>query len=379
MKPAVLVLEDGEVFEGEAFGSTDDALGEVVFNTSMTGYQEVLTDPSYDGQIVTMTYPHVGNYGTNDLDVESSRPRVAGFVIRDLPPRWSSWRGRGSLEEYLNQWEISGITEIDTRRLTRHIRERGAMRGVLSCSETDRTKLIERARAIPNMSGSDLTRHVSTADSYSWIADEERFRVSAYDFGMKFNILRQLNLRGCSVKVFPSTAPSEALLADDPDGIFLSNGPGDPEAVGQGIEAVRSLIGKKPMFGICLGHQLMGLALGLPTYKLRFGHRGINHPVARLADGAIEITTQNHGFAVGESAFGFDPPAHPGEALPSGAEANSPFGKVELTHINLNDYTIEGFLLRDEPAFAVQYHPEAGPGPHDARYLFDDFTRLMED
>lgn len=379
MNPAVLALEDGEVFEGEAFGSPLDAFGEVVFNTGMTGYQEVLTDPSYDGQIVTMTYPHVGNYGTNDDDVESERPRVAGFVIRDLPPRWSSWRGRRSLEEYLNQWGIPGITEIDTRRLTRHIREKGAMRGAFSSRELDPTQLIERVRGIPIMTGSDLTGNVSATEPYSWIAKEERFRVAAYDFGIKFNILRQLNERGCSVKVFPSSAPPEALLAGDPDGIFLSNGPGDPEAVRHGIEAVRSLIGKKPMFGICLGHQLMGLALAMPTYKLRFGHRGINHPVARLSDGAIEITTQNHGFAVHESVFGFDPPSRPGEALPSGAEANSPFGKVELTHINLNDYTVEGFRLKDEPAFAVQYHPEAGPGPHDARYLFDEFLQLMEE
>jgi carbamoyl-phosphate synthase small subunit len=379
VKKAILVLEDGAVFEGEAFGSSTDAMGEVVFNTGMTGYQEVLTDPSYDGQIVTMTYPHVGNYGTNEEDQESSKPRVAGFVIRDLPPSWSSWRGRRSLEEYLSEWQIPGITEIDTRRLTRHIREKGAMRGAFSSSQLDAADLIERIRAIPKMIGSDLTGNVSATQAYTWAAPDERFRVAAYDFGIKFNILRQLNERGCSVTVFPSSAEPGALLATDPDGIFLSNGPGDPEAVRKGIESVRSLIGAKPMFGICLGHQLIGLALGLPTYKLRFGHRGINHPVARLSNGAIEITTQNHGFSVSEDAFGFDPPARPGEPLPSGAEAKTKYGTVELTHINLNDYTVEGFRLKDEPVFAVQYHPEAGPGPHDARYLFDEFVQLMED
>ena len=353
-------------------------MGEVVFNTGMTGYQEVLTDPSYDGQIVTMTYPHVGNYGTNDEDQESLKPRVAGFVIRDLPASWSSWRGRRSLAEYLTEWGIPGITEIDTRRLTRHIRDKGAMRGAFS-SEVEASALIERVRAIPTMVGSDLTGNVSAKEPYTWPARDERFRVAAYDFGIKFNILRQLNERGCSATVFPSSTEPDVLLATDPDGVFLSNGPGDPEAVRKGIESVQSLIGAKPMFGICLGHQLIGLALGLPTYKLRFGHRGINHPVARLADGAIEITTQNHGFSVSEDAFGFDPPARPGEPLPIGAEAQTKYGTVQLTHINLNDYTVEGFRLKDEPVFAVQYHPEAGPGPHDARYLFDEFVQLMEE
>jgi carbamoyl-phosphate synthase small subunit len=379
VKEAILVLEDGAVFEGEAFGAPVDAVGEVVFNTGMTGYQEVLTDPSYDGQIVTMTYPHIGNYGTNSEDQESLKPRVAGFVIRDLPPLWSSWRGRKSLEEFLTESRVPGITEIDTRRLTRHIREKGAMRGAFSSIELDTSVLIEKVRSSPSMSGSDLTGNVSAKEAYTWVAPEERFRVAAYDFGIKFNILRQLNDRHCSVTVFPSSADPEALLSIDPDGIFLSNGPGDPEAVRKGIEAVRALIGVKPLFGICLGHQLLGLALGLPTYKLRFGHRGINHPVARLSDGAIEITTQNHGFSVSENAFGFEAPARPGEPLPLGAKANSQFGDVELTHINLNDYTVEGFRVKSEPAFAVQYHPEAGPGPHDARYLFDEFTRLMED
>ena len=378
MKLAILVLEDGEVFEGEAFGAEAECFGEVVFNTSVVGYQEVLTDPSYDGQIVTMTYPHIGNYGTNDEDIESDRPRVSGFVVRDVPAEWSSWRGRKSLDDYLREAGIPGLTEIDTRRLTRHIREKGAMRGGFSSVELRPEALIERVRSVPSMAGSDLTGNVTASGAYEWTAKEERFRVAAYDYGIKFNILRQLNERGCSVTVFPAGASAADLLEENPDGIFLSNGPGDPQAVGHAIESIGALIGRKPMFGICLGHQLMALAARLPTYKLRFGHRGINHPVARFSDGAIEITTQNHGFAVDEKAFGFVPPDGPGEALPLGAEAETPFGKAELTHLNLNDYTIEGFRLAGVQAFAVQYHPEAGPGPHDARYLFDEFVQMME-
>lgn len=377
MNPAVLLLEDGREFEGAFFGAEREALGEVVFNTGMSGYQEVLTDPSYDGQIVTMTYPHIGNYGVNEEDVESARPRVAGFVIRDLPPVWSSWRGTRGIDEYLISNDIPGITEVDTRALTRHIRERGAMRGVIAPGEAGRDTLLERLRQFPPMAGSDLVRNVSVAAAYEWPCPDPQFRVAAYDFGIKFNILRLLALHRCAVTVYPATIPAEEVLAIEPDGVFLSNGPGDPEAVEYGIEAVRGLIGKVPVFGICLGHQLMALAAGLSTYKLRFGHRGVNHPVARLRDGAIEITTQNHGFAVDIGPFGFDPPRGPGAALPEGAMAGSGFGKVELTHLNLNDYTVEGFRFLDEPAFCVQYHPEAGPGPHDARYLFREFTELM--
>lgn len=377
MRRAILVLEDGETFEGEAFGADANALGEVVFNTGMTGYQEILTDPSYDGQIVTMTSPHVGNYGVNDADLESARPRVAGFVIRDLTSAWSSWRGKGSLHEYLITWDVPGITEIDTRRLTRHLRERGAMRGAFS-SVLSREEVLEKVRALPSMSGADLVGNVSTSEPFDWPCPNPRFSVAAYDFGIKYNILRLLADHGCAVRVYPAATSPEALLDAAPDGVFLSNGPGDPEATKRGIEVAGALIGKKPLFGICLGHQLLALAVGLTTYKLRFGHRGLNHPVARLRDGAIEITTQNHGFAVSGNHFDLDSEMRPGDALPVGAVAATRYGGAELTHLNLNDHTVEGFRLIDEPVLAVQYHPEAGPGPHDARYLFKDFVSLME-
>lgn len=381
MRPAILVLEDGSVFEGEAFGAETEAFGEVVFNTSMTGYQEILTDPSYQGQIVVMTYPHIGNYGTNPNDVESLRPRVAGFAIRDLPPAWSSWRGTQSLDEYLQSAGIAGIAEIDTRRLTRHIRDKGAMRGGFSSTDLDPKSLTDRVMQIPSMVGLDLVPEVTANEPYEWPApagpEGSRYKVAAFDFGIKFNILRLLAEQRCAVTVYPAGTPADEVLDAGYDGVFLSNGPGDPAAVAYGIATISRLIGRVPVFGICLGHQLMALAAGFSTYKLRFGHRGANHPVARLADGAIEITTQNHGFAVGMEPFGYQPPGYPGAALPGELPADSEFGKLELTHLNLNDHTIEGFRFVDVPAFCVQYHPEAGPGPHDSRYLFDRFIALM--
>lgn len=380
MRAALLVLEDGSVFDGASFGAQGEAFGEVVFNTGMSGYQEVLTDPSYDGQIVTMTYPHIGNYGVNEEDVESSTVRVEGFVVRDVPVVWSSWRGRKSIDQYLDESNIVGITEVDTRKLTRIIRNVGAMRGAISTKELDPSKLLSRIREFPSIVGLDLVRNVSTTEPYQWPMSDgvsARYQVAAYDYGIKFNILRLLAQHGCAVTVYPASVPASEVLASSPDGVFLSNGPGDPEAVSYGIRACEELIGKVPVFGICLGHQLMALAAGFSTYKLRFGHRGINHPVARLADGAIEITTQNHGFAVAADAFGYEPPASPGAGLPDPSFADSDFGKIELTHLNLNDYTIEGLKFLDQPAFCVQYHPEAGPGPHDARYLFDAFIELM--
>ena len=377
MTEAILVLEDGEVFNGESFGTGGDCFGEVVFNTSMTGYQEILTDPSYAGQIVVMTYPHIGNYGTNPEDPESSKPAVAGFVIRDLPVEWSNWRGDKALQTYLEESGIPAIKEIDTRRLTRHIRSKGAMRGAFS-SEADANALLSAVLDSPGMIGRDLVSEVSHREAFDWPCEEPVARVAAYDFGIKLNILRLFQAHGVEVRVFPASTPAEEILEWRPDGVFLSNGPGDPEAVSYGISATRSLIGKVPIFGICLGHQLLGIATGLKTYKLPFGHRGANHPVARLSDQAIEITTQNHGFAVAHEAFGFEPPAKPGAPLPSEAYAESDFGPMKLTHLNLNDYTVEGFRLESEPAFGVQYHPEAGPGPHDSRYLFSEFLQLME-
>lgn len=378
MKKAMLVLEDSEVFEGLAFGADPDAIGEVVFNTGMCGYQEVLTDPSYEGQIVTMTYPHIGNYGVNPDDVESASPRVSGFVIRDLPIEWSSWRGTQGLDEYLRSYGVCGITEIDTRRLTRHIRDRGAMRGAITSSEIPLQEVLRRVHDHPAMEGTDLVGRVSADHPYEWpVTGTPAFKVAAYDFGIKFNILRLLAAHGCQITVFPATTPASEVLASSPDGVFLSNGPGDPEAVAYGIQAVRDLVGRVPIFGICLGHQLIALALGLETYKLKFGHRGVNHPVARLSDGAIEITTQNHGFAVAAETFEVEMPDAPGHGLPGPGVARTKFGDVELTHLNLNDYTVEGFRMLQEPVFAVQYHPEAGPGPHDSRYLFKGFTDLM--
>ncbi|MCA1840072.1 MAG: glutamine-hydrolyzing carbamoyl-phosphate synthase small subunit [Actinobacteria bacterium] len=379
MKPAVLVLEDGEVFRGQAFGAPLDSRGEVVFNTGMTGYQEVLTDPSYNGQIVVMTYTHIGNYGINQQDIESAVPRVSGFVVRDVPEVWSNHRGTTDIDSYLRESGIAGITEVDTRRLTRHIRSKGAMNGVIAHGDRDVDELIASARSTTSMQGADLVVNVTAGEAYEWpLENTPTFRVAAYDFGIKFNILRQLAEHGCATTVFPADTPAERIIGEGFDGVFLSNGPGDPAAVGYAIETIEQIIGRVPIFGICLGHQLLSLAAGLSTYKLAFGHRGVNHPVMKLDDATIEITTQNHGFAVSLDAFGVTAPDRPGAPMPKDALAPTKFGRVQLSHLNLNDYTVEGVRFLDQPAFSVQYHPEAGPGPHDARYLFDLFTQLMQ-
>jgi carbamoyl-phosphate synthase small subunit len=372
---AKLVLENGLVFEGSSFGADTEAFGEVVFNTSLTGYQEIITDPSYCGQIVTMTNPLIGNYGINDDDLESAVPRVAGFVVREYSGIYSNHRATGSLGSWLRKSGIPGIQGIDTRMLTRVIRTSGAMRAVVSATGTDTGILLEKVKASPSMAGLDLAREVTCADPYTWDAvDATPFSLPAesgdargdgrrsphvvvYDYGIKRNILRRLRSYGCRLTVVPASFPAEDLLAMNPDGIFLSNGPGDPEAVTYAIANIRSLIGKKPVFGICLGHQLLALALGGKTYKLKFGHRGANHPVKNLLTGEIEITSQNHGFAVDPDSL--DP------------------ADVEITHVNLNDGTNEGIRHRHLPVFSVQYHPEASPGPHDSDYLFRSFARML--
>ena len=359
IKPALLVLSNGKFFRGTVFGSAGETIGEVCFNTSMTGYQEILTDPSYCGQIVTMTYPHIGNYGVNPEDMESDRIQVAGFVVREGSETPSNFRAIQSLPEFLREREIVGIQGIDTRALTRLIRDEGAMNGIISAIDLDPESLLKKVRQAPSMTGQDLARVVTRQSWEIWKAnhDAASFKVVAVDFGIKYNILRQLADHGCETTIVPAQTSAEDILALNPDGIFLSNGPGDPAAVSYAIETVRHLLGKKPVFGICLGHQILALARGAKTYKLKFGHRGGNHPVKHLATGKIEITSQNHGFAVDV------------DSLPN---------TIEPTHWNLNDQTLEGFRCTDLPAFSVQYHPEASPGPHDARYLFQDFTHLME-
>jgi len=375
---AILALEDGTWYRGVAAGAQGEASGEVVFNTSMTGYQEVLTDPSYAGQIVTMTAPQIGNYGVAQGDAESQAPRVAGFVMREESPLASNWRADGTLRDYLARHDIVAIADIDTRALTRVLRSAGVMRGVMATGPIDPDALVAKARAIPRMEGSDLVRGVTCDRPFLWrdCAPEagdaahaefgvpparrasRRLRVAAYDFGIKWNILRRLDAYGCDVHVFPASAPATDLLAIDPDGLFLSNGPGDPAALPYAIENVRQLVGaERPMFGICLGHQILGLAVGGDTFKLKFGHRGTNHPVKELHSGKVEITSQNHGFAV-------DPDSLPAD--------------VSVTHLNLYDGTVEGFKHQSKPIFSVQYHPEASPGPHDADYLFRQFLESME-
>ena len=362
--PAVLALEDGISFEGRAFGRIGEATGEVVFNTALCGYQEVLTDPSYRGQIVVMTYPHIGNYGVNREDVESARPQVSGFVVREISTRASSWRASGELHRYLDEAGVVGISEVDTRALTRHIRTHGAKRGIIAAGRHNPDELIAIARASRSMIGLDLAREVTCAAPYEPREDapaarRDRYRVVAYDFGIKQNIVRLLHSSGCAVTVVPATTSAADTLRLDPEGVFLSNGPGDPEACGYAIEAARELMRERPVFGICLGHQILGLACGGKTFKLKFGHRGANHPVQNLATGQVEITAQNHGFAVEPALFDRS--------------------EYVLTHVNLNDGTVEGFRHRDLPVFSVQYHPEASPGPHDSHYLFQEFIRTMED
>ena len=368
---AALALADGRVFYGHAFGASGEISGEVVFNTSMSGYQEILTDPSYRGEIVTMTYPLIGNCGINHEDVESSRPHLAGFVVKEACDIPSNWRSEMSLDAYLKKNNIIGLAGIDTRALVRHIRDKGAQTGVLSTVDMDSDSLVAKANAAPSIVGQDLVQQVTCEKCYDWKEGTwslengyehdhgpVRFKVVAYDFGIKRNILRNLVNKGCAVTVVPATASAEEVLAMHPDGVFLSNGPGDPEPISYAQENIRKLLGKVPVFGICLGHQLLAIALGGKTYKLKFGHRGGNQPVRRGDGHNVEITSQNHGFAVDASSLQDD-------AL--------------VTHINLNDNTVEGLHHKTLPAFSVQYHPEASPGPHDANYLFDDFITLMDD
>jgi carbamoyl-phosphate synthase small subunit len=386
-RPALLVLEDGATFRGSAFGAEGESFGEAVFNTAMSGYQEVLTDPSYTAQVVAMTSPHVGNYGVNPEDAESAGVRVAGFAVREASRIASSWRAATSLRRYLADAGVVGIEGIDTRRLTLRLRSAGAMRAGVSTVDLDPGSLLARVRSSPVMEGADLAASVSTVEPYAAAdlvgparrVDGRVVRVAAFDFGLKRNILRLLHRNGCETTVFPARTRPDAVLAEGFDGVFLSNGPGDPAATGYGIRAARGLLGKVPVFGICLGHQLIGRALGGVTFKLTFGHRGVNQPVVDLDDGHVEITSHNHGFAVDPA--GWSPAREPGaDRAPVPAErpvVETEFGRVALTHWNLNDGTLEGLRCLDVPAFSVQYHPEAAPGPHDPRHLFDRFRSMM--
>jgi carbamoyl-phosphate synthase small subunit len=371
---AILALEDGTVFKGRSFAGHGEAIGEVVFNTSMSGYQEILTDPSYCGQMVTMTYPLIGNYGINAHDIESDKIQVKAFLVKEYQEYPSNWRSQWSLADYLESNKIPGIEGIDTRALTRHIRLAGAMKAALSTLELNPESLVERARQSPNMEGLDLVKEVTSQepmlwqegrpveiegglDQFQWPDQEDAWRVVAMDYGVKYNILRSLERRGCNILMLPAHTDSETINRLEPHGLFLSNGPGDPAAVTYAVETIRDQIGKRPIFGICLGHQLIGLALGGKTFKLKFGHRGANQPVKDMSTGKVEITSQNHGFCVDIESL------------------NDP--DVELSHINLNDNTLEGLIHKKIPLFSVQYHPEASPGPHDATYLFDRFIDTM--
>ena len=376
---ATLALEDGRIFAGEGYGAPGECLGEVVFNTSLTGYQEIATDPSYAGQIVVLTNPQIGNYGTNQADNEASKPYIEGLIVREFSAVSSNWRSEQVTDEYMERYKVPVLAEIDTRALVRHLRTHGVMRGVISTVVTDPEKLVAKARSIRKMDGTDLARVVSTKTQYAFGADDELaqsddpllagtpkdaegkplLHVVAYDFGIKRNILRMLTREGCKVTVVPAETRADEVLALKPDGVFLSNGPGDPEPVDYAVKAIQGMMGRTPIFGICLGHQLTGLALGGKTYKLKFGHHGGNHPVKNMTNGKVEITAHNHNFAVD----------------PDSINAND----VELTHVDLNDNTLEGLRHKTLPLFSVQYHPEAAPGPHDSHYLFKDFRKMMEE
>ena len=361
---ARIILSDGNLFEGLSLGAEGTTIGEVIFNTAMTGYQEILTDPSYHFQLITMTYPQIGNCGVNPDDFESHRIYAAGFIIREYSPVVSNWRADRSLDAFLKHYGIVGISDVDTRALTRHLRDHGAQMGIITTSNEPTEVLLERLKRSPKLVGRDIVREVTSVAPYDWPIETSHepnpdfpFKVAVYDFGVKFSILRILHHLACRLRVFPASTPPEEVLAWEPDGIFLSNGPGDPEPVEYAVVSVRQLLGHKPIFGICLGLQILGLALGGQTSKLKFGHHGANHPVRHLPTGAVEITSQNHGFAV---------------------EPESIKELAEVGHINLNDFTVEGICHQELPAFSVQYHPEASPGPHDARYLFSRFTDMMD-
>ncbi len=355
---AILALEDGKIFKGKSFGAKCEKAGEVVFNTSMSGYQEIITDPSYKGQIVAMTYPLIGNYGVTREDAESRQPFLEGFVVKEYSKIASNWRKEESLGEYLKENNIPGIEGIDTRQLTLHIRQAGAMKAVLSTVDLDEKSLVRKAKDSRGLIGVDLVKEVTSRKQYVWPADKVRFRVVVLDCGVKYNMLRELIKNGCAVTVVPASTAADEILGMNPDGVLLSNGPGDPAAVEYVVETTAKLIGKVPIFGICLGQQMLGLALGGKTYKLKFGHHGANHPVKELKTGRVSITVQNHGFCVDIDSL--------------------PKKDIEITHINLNDRTLEGMKLKKLPVFSVQFHPEASPGPHDAEYLFKDFVKLME-